>query len=344
MNNDYRTLKVAYEDNTGYLVRRRTSVENYEIFDNLSEATAVLAGGSILTNSKTSLPNFSNLSGSGDGTEENSFRQIDFPPTFFKVQPVKSDVYYHMLNSTLPVLNVDYMFVKTYKPLNSTVLRQIAQNALSPIDVSRTYVRNENASGQWDPWILTTITAVNRPNVIDKFILGASVSSRYSPSLVGLSATSNYTNNRGISTRVGYFMTPAMLNSGNAFSINRTPLTSDYSQGFFLTLKEALFISNNNPKILAFNFYPFESILNNRQSLQPRNFIGNVRLATLGNDYDMYLFHVGDRGNVVGLVHFFSSVPTSKTPTTNPNRIANSGHFLYTDKQSNFYYKSGARL
>jgi hypothetical protein len=114
----------------------------------------------------------SNLIGNYDNKEARGF---DKPPAYYKSLNRMSATYYTILQGAAPGYQ-DYLFVKTYKPLYSPYLMQVAHSFYRDYNEANLFIRHENERGEWDCWVQKNLPAnLKRQDMIDSIIYGANV-------------------------------------------------------------------------------------------------------------------------------------------------------------------------
>ena len=114
----------------------------------------------------------SNLIGNYDNKESRGF---DKPPAYYKALNKISATYYTILQGSAPGYQ-NYLFVKTYKPLYSNYLMQVAHPFYVNYSQSNLWIRHENDKGEWDYWVQKNLPSnLLRQNMIDSVIYGANV-------------------------------------------------------------------------------------------------------------------------------------------------------------------------
>ena len=108
--------------------------------------------------------------------EDKNGRGYDKPPAYYKNPNKMNATYYTVLGGTVPGL-IGYYVVKTYKPIYTNFLRQIAHPAFANggINDDLVWIRQENADGDWDYWVRKNLPQADRPKVIDSVIYNADV-------------------------------------------------------------------------------------------------------------------------------------------------------------------------
>ena len=114
----------------------------------------------------------SNLVGNYDNKESRGF---DKPPAYYKSQNKMSSTYYTILQGAAPGYQ-NWLFVKTYKPLYSKYLMQVAHSFYNDYSEANLFIRHENDKGEWGYWVQKNLPSnLLRQNMVDSVIYGANV-------------------------------------------------------------------------------------------------------------------------------------------------------------------------